>query len=41
MKLPLGLDFSYSIHGLDGRIQVDVLTFGTEAIYKLMNKFGQ
>jgi acetylornithine deacetylase/succinyl-diaminopimelate desuccinylase-like protein len=41
MKLPPGFDFSHQIHGPDERIPVDALTFGTEAIYQLMSRFGQ
>ena len=41
MRLPSGFDFSHQIHGPDERIPVDALTFGTEAIYQLMHRFGQ
>jgi len=41
MRLPPGFDFSHQIHGPDERIPVDALTFGTEAIYQLMHRFGQ
>lgn len=41
MRLAPDFDFSRLIHGLDVRIQVDALTFGTEAISRLMRRFGQ
>jgi len=41
MKLPPEFQFSQLIHGPDERIPVDALTFGTEAIYQLMHRFGQ
>ena len=41
MKLPPEFHFSHLIHGPDERIPVDALTFGTEAIYQLMHRFGQ
>ena len=41
MRLPPDFDFSRLIHGPDERIPVDALTFGTEAIYQLFQRFGQ
>jgi len=41
MRLPPDLEFSRLIHGPDERIPVDALTFGTEAIFQLMHRFGQ
>ena len=41
MKLPPDLEFSHLIHGPDERIPVDAITFGTEAIFQLMHRFGQ
>ena len=41
MRLPAEFDFFHQIHGPDERIPVDALTFGTEAIYQLMRRFGQ
>jgi acetylornithine deacetylase/succinyl-diaminopimelate desuccinylase-like protein len=41
MKLPPDLEFPRLIHGADERIPVDALTFGTEAIFQLMHRFGQ
>jgi len=39
MKLPPGFDFVKLLHGADERIPVEALTFGTEAIYKLLQRF--
>ena len=41
MRLPPELNFSRLIHGPDERIPVDALTFGTEAIFQLMHRFGR
>ncbi len=41
MRLPPELEFSRLIHGPDERIPVDAITFGTEAIFQLMHRFGQ
>ena len=41
MRLPPDLEFSRLIHGPDERIPVDAITFGTEAIFQLMHRFGQ
>jgi len=41
MGMPPDLEFSRLIHGSDERIPVDALTFGTEAIFQLMHRFGQ
>lgn len=40
MKLPKGFKFMELIHGGDERIPVEALTFGTDAIYKLLGRFG-
>ena len=41
MRLPPDLELSRLIHGPDERIPVYALTFGTEAIFQLMHRFGQ
>jgi acetylornithine deacetylase/succinyl-diaminopimelate desuccinylase-like protein len=41
MKLPPGLGFWRLAHGADERIPVDSLEFGIEAIYKLLQRFGE
>ena len=40
MPLPLEFDFAGTIHGSDERIPVDALEFGAEAIYRLLQRFG-
>jgi len=40
MKLPPDLNAWRLAHGADERIPVDALEFGTEAIYKLLQRFG-
>ncbi len=40
MPLPPEFDFAGTIHGSDERIPVDALSFGTEAIYQLLQRFG-
>ena len=40
MPLPAGFDFVGTIHGSDERIPVDALAFGAEAIYQLLQRFG-
>ncbi len=40
MQLPQGLDFISTIHGADERIPVEAVSFGTEAIYQLLQRFG-
>ena len=40
MKLPPELDVFKLAHGPDERIPVEALSFGTEAIYRLMERFG-
>jgi len=40
MPLPPGFDFAGTIHGSDERIPVDSLAFGAEAIYQLLQRFG-
>jgi acetylornithine deacetylase/succinyl-diaminopimelate desuccinylase-like protein len=41
MKMPPGFDFWKLAHGADERIPVDALDFGIEAIYKLLQRFGE
>ena len=41
MKMPQGFDFWNLAHGADERIPVDALEFGAEALYKLLQRFGQ
>ncbi len=41
MNLPSGFNFSETTHAADERIPVEALDFGTNAIYKLLQRFGQ
>jgi acetylornithine deacetylase/succinyl-diaminopimelate desuccinylase-like protein len=41
MKLGPGLDIFKLAHGPDERVPVEALAFGAEAIYKLMQRFGE
>ncbi len=41
MKLPQEMDFLSTIHNADERIPVAALDFGTEAIFKAMQRFGE
>jgi acetylornithine deacetylase/succinyl-diaminopimelate desuccinylase-like protein len=41
MKIPPGLDVFKLVHGPDERVPVEALSFGSEAIYKLMERFGR
>ena len=40
MKLPVGFDFAETIHGSGERIPVEAIAFGAEAIYRLLQAFG-
>jgi len=40
MKLPAEFDFSKTMHAADERIPVEALDFGTAAIYKALQRFG-
>jgi acetylornithine deacetylase/succinyl-diaminopimelate desuccinylase-like protein len=40
MKLPPGFDFSKTVHAADERIPIEALDFGTNAIYRVMQRFG-
>jgi acetylornithine deacetylase/succinyl-diaminopimelate desuccinylase-like protein len=41
MKMPPGFDFWKLAHAADERIPVEALDLGTEAIYKLLQRFGE
>ncbi|HAY39289.1 MAG TPA: peptidase M20, partial [Desulfobacteraceae bacterium] len=41
MQLPESLDFARLIHAADERIPVEALTFGSEAIYQLLQCFHE
>lgn len=41
MRLPKDFTFAETVHGRDERIPVDALTFGAEAMYQLLRRFGQ
>jgi acetylornithine deacetylase/succinyl-diaminopimelate desuccinylase-like protein len=40
MQLPPDFDFIGTIHGADERIPVEAISFGADAIYKLLQRFG-
>lgn len=40
MRLPAGFDFFSTIHAADERIPVDALDFGTEAIVRVIDRYG-
>jgi len=40
MKLPAGFDFNQTIHAADERIPAETLSFGADAIYKALQRFG-
>jgi acetylornithine deacetylase/succinyl-diaminopimelate desuccinylase-like protein len=41
MKIPRGMDFWRLFHGADERIPIEGLEFGCEAIFKLLQRFGE
>ena len=41
MRLPQDFTFAQTIHGRNERIPLDALTFGAEAMYQLLQRFGQ
>ena len=41
MKLPEDLSFMRLAHGVDERVPVDAVGFGTDAIYALLQRFGE
>jgi acetylornithine deacetylase/succinyl-diaminopimelate desuccinylase-like protein len=40
MRLPPGFDFWKTIHAADERVPVDALEFGTTAIQRVLERFG-
>ena len=40
MKLPVDFDFAETIHGSGERIPVEAIGVGAEAIYRLLQAFG-
>ena len=40
MKLPAGFNFSQTIHAADELIPAGALSFGADAIYKALQRFG-
>jgi acetylornithine deacetylase/succinyl-diaminopimelate desuccinylase-like protein len=40
MKLPAGFNVSQTIHAADERIPAETLSFGADAIYKALQRFG-
>jgi acetylornithine deacetylase/succinyl-diaminopimelate desuccinylase-like protein len=40
MKLPAGFSFNQTIHAADERIPAEALSFGADAIYKALQRFG-
>jgi acetylornithine deacetylase/succinyl-diaminopimelate desuccinylase-like protein len=40
MTLPADFDFSRTIHAADERVPVEAVEFGTEAIYRVLGRFG-
>ena len=41
MNLPPEVDFSQGLHGADERIPITALDFGTDAIYKVLERYGR
>jgi acetylornithine deacetylase/succinyl-diaminopimelate desuccinylase-like protein len=41
IQIPAGFDFWQLAHGADERIPIDGLSFGVEAVYKLLQRFDQ
>jgi acetylornithine deacetylase/succinyl-diaminopimelate desuccinylase-like protein len=41
MKLPMDFNFLQAIHAPDERIPVEAVTFGANAIYKALQRFGE
>ena len=39
MKLPADFDFMQTIHAEDERIPAEAVTFGTDAIFKVLHRF--
>jgi acetylornithine deacetylase/succinyl-diaminopimelate desuccinylase-like protein len=40
MSLPKDLNFSQTIHGVDERVPVEALGFGSEALYDLLRRYN-
>jgi acetylornithine deacetylase/succinyl-diaminopimelate desuccinylase-like protein len=40
MQLPEDLDFARAFHGADERIPIEAIAFGTNAMYKVLQRFG-
>jgi acetylornithine deacetylase/succinyl-diaminopimelate desuccinylase-like protein len=40
LKLPAGFNFNETIHAADERIPAEALSFGADAIYKALQRFG-
>src|ERR687898_980654 len=40
MKLPAGFNFNQTIHAADERIPAEAMSFGADAIYKALQRFG-
>lgn len=40
MKLPPGFDFQQVIHAADERIPAETVSFGADAVYKVLQRFG-
>jgi len=40
MKLPPGFDFQQFVHAADERIPVEAVSFGADAVYKVLQRFG-
>jgi acetylornithine deacetylase/succinyl-diaminopimelate desuccinylase-like protein len=40
MRLPAGWSFTDSVHAADERVPVAAMTFGTDAIYRVLERFG-
>jgi acetylornithine deacetylase/succinyl-diaminopimelate desuccinylase-like protein len=41
MKLPEGFNFQHVVHAADERIPAEAVTFGTDAVYKVLQRFGE
>jgi acetylornithine deacetylase/succinyl-diaminopimelate desuccinylase-like protein len=41
MKLPDGFNFQHVVHAADERIPAEAVTFGTDAVYKVLQRFGE
>jgi acetylornithine deacetylase/succinyl-diaminopimelate desuccinylase-like protein len=41
MKLPAGFDFWSGVHGSDERVPSDAIAFGTDAIHRALERFGE